>query len=230
MRASELLTRRHILELSRVAGLTLASAGLLTSLPARAAADFAVPMDQLMAEGALPDIVEGSKDAPVTIVEYASMTCPHCAHFHAEVFPTLKARYIDTGKVRFILREFPLDALAAAAFMIARCGGAEKRDAIVGLLYAQQKTWAVPDDPAKAMLGVLKQAGFTQESFDACLKDSKLYDAVLKVRATASEKYKVESTPTFFINGKKEPGAIPLEQLDQVLEPFLKAAPEKSAN
>ena len=158
------------------------------------------------------------------------MTCPHCAHFHAEVFPTLKARYIDTGKVRFILREFPLDALAAAAFMIARCGGAEKRDAIVGLLYAQQKTWAVPDDPAKAMLGVLKQAGFTQESFDACLKDSKLYDAVLKVRATASEKYKVESTPTFFINGKKEPGAIPLEQLDQVLEPFLKAAPEKSAN
>jgi protein-disulfide isomerase len=184
-------------------------------------------MADLMAEGPLPDIAIGSKDAPVTIVEYASMTCPHCAHFHAEVFPTLKSRYVDTGKVRFILREFPLDPLAAAGFMLARCAGPDKRDAIVELLYAQQKTWAVPKDPAKALLEVLKQAGFTQESFDSCLKDTKLYESVLKTREIASEKFKVESTPTFFINGKKEPGAIPLDKLDQTLEPFLKGSTQK---
>lgn len=180
--------------------------------------------EELMTPGPLPDIEIGAKDAPVVIIEYASMTCPHCARFHTDVFPTLKSRYIDTGKVRFMLREFPLDPLAAAGFMVARCAGPEKRDAVVELLYRQQKTWAVPDDPAKALLNVLKQAGFTQESFDACLKDAKLYDAVLKTREIASEKLKVESTPTFFINGKKEPGAIALEQLDKLLEPLLNGA------
>ena len=188
------------------------------------AADFIVPPAELMAEGPLPDIAIGNKDASVTIVEYASMTCPHCAHFHTDVFPALKSRYVDTGKVRFMLREFPLDPLAAAGFMVARCAGADKRDAVVELLYAQQRSWAVPEDPAKALLGVLKQAGFTQESFDACLKDTKLYDAVLKTREIASEKFKVESTPTFFINGKKLPGAIGLDELDKVLAPFLEGA------
>ena len=95
-----------------------------------------------MAGEALPDIALGSSDAPVTIIEYASMTCPHCAAFYANTFPDLKSKYIDTGKVRFIFREFPLDPLAAAAFMLARCAGDDKRNAIVDLLFAQQKNWA----------------------------------------------------------------------------------------
>ena len=236
-------SRRQIIALARPPLLALGLAGFgfpLLPRPLRAEdapapagdAKAAAPADakaapDLMAPGPLPDIAMGATDAPVTIVEYASMTCPHCAHFHTDVFPTLKSRYIDTGKVRFMLREFPLDPLAAAGFMVARCAGPEKRDAIVDLLYRQQKTWAVASDPAKALLGVLKQAGFTQESFDACLKDSKLYDAVLKTREIASESFKVESTPTFFINGKKEPGAIPLDQLDKILEPFFNAPARK---
>ena len=228
MRAPLPMTRQHFLRAA--ASLALATAlvfpAMLRAEDAKtpeAPPAAAAPAD-LMAPGPLPDIEMGAKDAPITIVEYASMTCPHCARFHTDVFPTLKSRYIDTGKVRFMLREFPLDPLAAAGFMVARCAGAEKRDAVVDLLYRQQKTWAVPQDPAKALLGVLKQAGFTQESFDACLKDTKLYDAVLKTREIASEKFKVESTPTFFINGKKEPGAIPLDQLDKILEPLLNGA------
>ena len=214
--------RRQFLAAARAAALSLALAGTLALAGfAAQAADFIVPPAELMADGPLPDIAIGNKDASVTIVEYASMTCPHCAQFHAVTYPALKSRYVDTGKVRFILREFPLDPLAAAGFMLARCGGTDKRDAIVELLYAQQRSWAVPDDPAKALLGVLKQAGFTQESFDTCLKDTKLYDAVLKTREIATEKFKVESTPTFFINGKKLPGAIGLDELDKVLAPFL---------
>ena len=230
MRASEF--RLHMFETTRSLALTIGFAALLASPAALRAEDARAPAaeppaaaktlaEELMAPGPLPDIEIGAKDAPVVIVEYASMTCPHCAHFHTDVFPTLKSRYIDTGKVRFMLREFPLDPLAAAGFMVARCAGPEKRDAVVELLYRQQKTWAVPSDPAKALLNVLKQAGFTQESFDACLKDAKLYDAVLKTREIASEKLKVESTPTFFINGKKEPGSIPLDQLDKLLEPLI---------
>lgn len=227
MHAPLRFTRRQLLALARQTGFALGLAGLIGAPAALRAEDAKPAVPDLMAAGPLPDIEVGAKDAPVTIVEYASMTCPHCAHFHMDVYPTLKSRYVDTGKVRFILREFPLDPLAAAGFMVARCAGPEKRDAVVELLYRQQKTWAVPDDPAKALLNVLKQAGFTQESFDTCLKDTKLYDAVLKTREIASETFKVESTPTFFINGKKEPGAIPLDQLDKVLEPYLNGTERK---
>ena len=241
MRAPLPFDRRRFFRLARQLTLASGLAALAFAAPAALRAEDAKPpadaptaapdakaaAPDLMAAGPLPDIAVGAKDAPVTIVEYASMTCPHCAKFHTDVYPTLKSRYIDTGKVRFMLREFPLDPLAAAGFMVARCAGPEKRDAVVELLYRQQKTWAVPSDPAKALLTVLKQAGFTQESFDACLKDTKLYDAVLKTREIASETFKVESTPTFFINGKKEPGAIPLDQLDKVLEPYLNGTVRK---
>ena len=116
-----------------------------------------VTIDELMAPNALPDIVEGKADAPVTIVEYASMTCGHCAAFHHDVYPILKKDYIDTGKVKFILREFPLDPIATAAFMLARSLG-DKRDAAVDLLFAQQKNWAFTDTPLDG-LGQCRQTG-----------------------------------------------------------------------
>ncbi|ACK50552.1 DSBA oxidoreductase [Methylocella silvestris BL2] len=181
-----------------------------------------VPPDQLMAPGALPDLPLGSADAPITIVEYASMTCSHCAAFHTTTFPVLKSKYIDTGKVRFILREFPLDPLATAGFMLARCAGDDKRNAIVDLLFAQQKNWAFTEKPVEALSSLLKQAGIGQEGFEACLKNQELYNNVNKVRDNASAKFNVTATPTFFINGKKESGEISPETLDKLLEPLLK--------
>ncbi len=181
-----------------------------------------VPVDQLMAENALPDIAMGKADAPVTIIEYASMTCSHCAAFNAETFPELKSKYIDTGKVRYILREFPLDPLATAGFMLARCAGPEKRNAMVDLLFAQQKNWAFTQKPIEALANLVKQTGMSQETFESCLKDQALYDKVNDVRNRASEKFGINATPTFFINGRKQNGELSPEQLDKILEPMLK--------
>jgi protein-disulfide isomerase len=177
---------------------------------------------ELMAAEGLPDVPLGESDAPVTIVEYASMTCTHCAAFHATTFPELKKKYIDTGKVQFILREFPLDPVAAAGFMLARCAGDDKRNAIVDLLFAQQKNWAFSEKPVEALASLLKQTGMSQTSFDACLKDQGLYDKIAKVHDRAADKFGVTATPTFFINGKKQKGEINPDALDKLLDPFLK--------
>ncbi len=181
-----------------------------------------VPVDELMAGEALPDLALGSNGAPVTIVEYASMTCSHCAAFYGGTFPELKKKYIDTGKVKFILREFPLDPLGAAGFMVARCAGDDKRNAIVDLLFAQQKGWAFTDKPVEALAGLLRQTGMSQKTFDACLKDQSLYDKIAKVHDRAAEKFGVSATPTFFINGKKQKGEITPDALDNLLAPLLK--------
>jgi protein-disulfide isomerase len=177
---------------------------------------------ELMQPGPLGEVSIGSDKAPVTIIEYASMTCPHCAHFATETFPTLKEKYIDTGKVRFIFREFPFDPVAAGAFMLARCAGNDKFLAIVDLLFHTQRTWAV-EKPLGPLLQTVKQAGFTEDSFKACLKNQKILDGVEWVRNRAAEKFKVDSTPTFFINGQIQKGDMSLADLEKVMEPFLKS-------
>jgi protein-disulfide isomerase len=183
-----------------------------------------VPVEELMKPGPLPELVMGKADAPVTVVEYASMTCSHCAHFHNTVLPKFKEKYIDTGKVRLILREFPLDDLAAAAFMLARCAGGDKTFPLIGALFEKQDSWAfVRGNPVPELFKIAKQAGFTQDSFDKCLTDQKLLDEVTTVRKTASEKFGVNATPTFFINGKRMRGAPTLEEFDKMLEPILKS-------
>ncbi len=222
MISSSLKTRRAFLE---TAGLAAGALALpIAALPsaALAQANGSVPVADLMAEGALPDMWEGSKDAPITIIEYASMTCSHCAHFHEATYPTLKSKYIDTGKVRFTLREFPFDPVAVAGFMVARCAG-EKREAMIGLLFSQQKNWAFSDKPLQGLTALVKQTGMSQEKFDACLQDKALYTKVNEVFEKASKVFKVDSTPTFFINGKKVSGALSPEELDKQLEPLLKS-------
>jgi len=179
-------------------------------------------VEELMRPGPLPDLVLGKADAPVTIVEYASMTCPHCANFHKTTYPALKSKYIDTGKVRFIFREFPLDDLAVAASMLARCAGAEKSMALIDVLFASQDKWAVRD-PVPALLQIAKQAGFTQASFDECLKDQKLYNDILAMRERGSKEFKVESTPTLFVNGKLQKGGATIEELDELIQPLRKS-------
>jgi protein-disulfide isomerase len=177
---------------------------------------------ELMAKGALDDIPMGSETAPVTIVEYASMTCPHCAAFEAMVFPKLKEKYIDTGKVRFILREFPLDGLAAAAFMLARCAGPDKYYPMVETLFAQQAKWAVRN-PIEPLMAIAKQAGFTQQTFEACINDKDQLTKMQQVRDRAAQSFKVKATPTFFINGELHEGGLSMEELDKLIEPYLKA-------
>jgi len=173
----------------------------------------------LMEEGPLPDIVVGNANAPNTIVEYASMTCSHCAHFHTDVFPEVKQKYIDTGKANYVLREFPLDGLAAAAFMLARCAGADRYYPMVGGLFETQKTWAVPGDEGKQkLLLIAKQAGFSQEQFDKCLDDKELFEKIVAVRQRASDKFGVDSTPTFFVNGKRLDGGYEIENFEAAIE------------
>ena len=177
----------------------------------------------LMAPGPLPDIIVGKDDAPITIVEYASMTCPHCADFQTTVFPELKTKYIDAGKVRYMLREFPLDNLAAAAFMLARCSGNDRYYPMVDALFETLETWAAPGGDAKEkLLQIARQAGISKEQFDQCLADKDLFGKIVKTREIAHETFQVDSTPTFFINGKRMKG-------DHKLEDFQIAFGEKPA-
>jgi len=172
----------------------------------------------------LPEMAMGDEKAPVTIIEYASMTCPHCAHFQETTFPEIKKRYIDTGKVRWIFREFPLDNLAAAAFMLARCAGKddnEKYFALVDTLFRQQRQWAV-EKPIPPLLAIAKQAGLTEQSFNACLANQQVLDGIESIRKRAVDKFKVQSTPTFFINGTQYPGALSAEEMTKLIDPYLK--------
>jgi len=191
----------------------LAAAGFLGAGGAQAQAS-------LTNASPLGDVWLGSPDAKVTIIEYASLTCSHCASFHKETWPALKAKYIDTGKVRFTLREFPLDPLATAGFMLARCAGNDKYTAVTDLLFAQQRNWAFTEKPVDALSALVKQAGFTQESFEACLKRQDIYDAVTQVK-DGGAKAGVDSTPSFFINGQKRSGALSIGEFDKILEPLV---------
>jgi protein-disulfide isomerase len=209
--------RRQFLAAAALAGLALAAPAVAQEQQSRDV----IPLPELLASPPAKDLWMGAADAPVTIVEYASLTCSHCAHFHAETWPVLKSKYIDTGKVRFVLRDFPLDPLAAAGALLARCAGDDKRAAVVDLLFSNQPKWLV-QKPLEPLAELMKQAGFSQESFDACLKNQELYDAVIKTREAAGTNYGVNSTPTFFINGKLQRGALTVGELDKVLEPLLK--------
>jgi protein-disulfide isomerase len=218
------ITRREFCQ--STATLTLATA----LLGASALSPFAGPalaqnvsVAEMMKPDAQPDMAMGDAKAPVTIVEYASMTCPHCARFQEDTFPQIKKRYIDTGKVRYILRDFPLDSLAGAVFVFAHCAGngdANKYYAMVETLFSKQHTWAV-EQPITPLMAIAKQAGFTQESFDACLKNQKAWDAMESVRQRGMKEFKVESTPTFFVNGTRVVGAVSIEEFAKVIDPYL---------
>jgi protein-disulfide isomerase len=216
------LTRRKLLTATALFtfGAAGIASGVLPPFTAEALADEPTP-EELAQPGPAGDVVLGSDKAPVTVIEYASMTCPHCAHFSQETFPELQKRYIDTGKVKFIFREFPLDALAAAGFMLARCAGNDKFMPIVETLFAKQADWVVqqPIEPLKA---IAKQFGFTEESFNQCLANQKVLDDIQAVRDRASQKLGVNSTPTFFINGKRLQGDVSIDAMAKEIDPYLK--------
>jgi len=167
----------------------------------------------LMRGGPLSEAALGEERAPHTVIEYASLTCPHCANFFKETFPALKAGYIDTGKVRFILREFPLDTLALGAAALARATAQESYFPFVQALSAEQHQWMV-DRPLEPLFAIARDFGFTRDSFRAALTDQRVIAGIDWVRLRAAEKFKVSVTPTFFIDGNMRTGAVSLEQLE----------------
>jgi protein-disulfide isomerase len=158
----------------------------------------------------------GDADAPVTMIEYASATCPHCARYHADTFATIKEEYVDTGRVRYVFREFPFDDLALAAFMLARCAPEERFFSVIDVIFEQQQTWT--QNPREELLKIARMAGFTAETFEQCLQNEDIARGILDIRNTAGEQYGVNSTPTFFINGEVLQGNQPIERFREAIE------------
>jgi len=223
------LTKRQLL-----GGVAAATATLAVFSTAHAAAEMPKPdgdvdMAAVLKPGELPEMALGKEDAPVTIVEYMSMTCPHCAHFHTTTFDEIKKKYVDTGKARFIIREFPFDPRAAAAFMLARCNAAKPEELstaeqyfpMVSMLFKQQQTWAAADDGRAALLQMSKLAGFTEDSFTKCLTNQKLLDQVNATRERGSKEFGVNATPTFLINGKRYSGDMSVDTMSALIDSLL---------
>jgi len=203
-------------------GLLVVSAALSLPLTGRAVAQSAIAA-QLAKPVSLPDIAIGSAKARVTIIEYASMSCPHCAAFDENVFPMLRSRYIDTGKVRFVFREFPLDITAAASSMLARCIGnddPEKYLAVVATLFKQLDRLMAQTKDTLTLVGKLN--GMSEQELESCEKDQTLLDKLAADQRYALQTLKVVSTPTFFVNGQKLQGAMSFEELEAIIKPMLK--------
>ena len=207
------------LSLTGLAALSSASPlRLISDALAQSATDVAKPQS-------LPDMALGPADAKVTIVEYASMTCPHCAAFNDQVFPKIKSEFIDTGKVRYVFREFPLDIKAAAGSMLSRCianGDPNKYFAVTDLLFKSQNDW-VMKNTTESLTRIGKQAGLTQQQVEECLKDQALLDKIAADQKYASEVLKVDSTPTFFVNGERVKGETSIEEFEKKINPLLKS-------
>lgn len=211
------LTKRQMLLMTGATGIVAAGTFIgLNPLTAPTPA-LAEDLSDLMEPGPLPEKIVGDLEAPVTIIEYASMTCPHCRTFHKEIFPEIKKKYIDTGMAKLYFREFPFDPASAAAFMLARCAGDDKYFSMVDVLFEKQSTWRT-GKVVEELFKISKLAGFTQESFNACLKNQELLDNVLAIQKKAAEDYGVNATPTFFINGTRYTGSMSVEEMGKAIE------------
>jgi protein-disulfide isomerase len=217
-----IITRRAFTAALSLTGLAaiagLSPFRLIADAMAQAASDIAKPVS-------LPDMALGPANATVTITEYASMTCPHCAAFDQTVFPKIKSEYIDTGKVRYVFREFPLDIKAGAGSMLARCIAKDdpgKYFAVIDLLFKQQSEW-VMKNTTETLILIGKQAGLSQKTTEACLADQALLDKLTADQKYAADVLKVNSTPTFFINGEKIQGEASFEEFAKRIDPLLKS-------
>lgn len=174
-----------------------------------------------LAKVAIPDKVLGPADAKVTVIEYASPTCPHCAAFSNDVYPAFKTEYIDSGKVKFILRPFIRNLQDAVVFLLAYSAGDEKYHQVIEAFFKTQGTWGTAETPRTALLEQAKQLGFTEESFDAALANQELFEAMKTMQEQATNEFKLEGTPTFYINGKQLTGDKSLEELKAEIDPLL---------
>jgi len=217
--------------IQRIFGAMLfAMASLPVLQPGSAAAQTAAPAANSAADPRLQDMVLGKPDAPVTIIEYASLTCPHCANFHATILPTLKTDYIDTGKVRLIFRDFPLDQLAFAGAALARCSGPERYFSFLEVLFAQQRQWATAPDPRAALVQIGRLGGMSAEQVEACFADQAVGDYILNARLEGNQKFNVSSTPTLIVNDKVLPGVPAMEEFRQLLDSLSKSGAASSSS
>ncbi|SEP84042.1 Protein-disulfide isomerase [Devosia sp. YR412] len=213
-------TRRDTLILAAAAS-ALSLCGVAT---ASAAEGDMIDVAKLMAPaGGVADHVLGSEDAPVTLIEYASPTCPHCAAFSVNVLPTVIEQYVDTGKVKLIIRPFVRNVLDAAVFMLAEAAGPTNYHNVLDTYFKTQNTWAASQTPRDAILEIAKQLGFTQETFDAALTNQALFTGMEAVREQALGEFGLAGTPTFYVNGKTLSGDKTLEQLAAEIDPLVPA-------
>lgn len=176
------------------------------------AADPTYPME-LSAD----DRILGKADAPVTIIEYASLTCDHCARFHRDTLPQVKANWIESGKARLVYRDFPLDRLALRAAMLVHCAGPERYFTFLDVIFQQHDQWAHAKEPEAALTRLVRLGGISEQQAGACMNDKALETKVITSRMDAERRYEVRSTPTFIINGRKVAGAMPYAEFEKVL-------------
>ncbi|HUV31926.1 MAG TPA: DsbA family protein, partial [Devosiaceae bacterium] len=177
-------------------------------------------INALMAPEGLVDRPLGPADAAVTVIEYASPTCPHCATFHVDTYPALKEQYVDTGKIQFILRPFIRNVPDAAVFMLAECSDESYHD-LIAAYFERQDEWASSNAMRDAIYAIAQDFGFTEETFAACLDDQDLYATIEAERTQAIEQFDLEATPTFYINGKQVSGALPIDAMAAEIDPLL---------
>ena len=197
--------------------------GVMTSGPADAQS--LPPVEKMTAERSL-----GNQNAKVTVIEYASLTCPHCAAFHTGPWPAIKKEYIDTGKIKFIFRDFPLDRVALAASMIARCAPAERYFGIISLMFETQDAWRGAANPQAALESIGRLAGMTAETLQTCIQNRAVFDAVMKQRNEGDQKFKIVSTPTILVNDQKIDGSVDIEKVREVVDQALTGARQKAAS
>ena len=197
--------------------LLILAAAALPPRPVPAAGPAVNPDAQLLLTVAKNDRILGDPNAPITIIEYASMTCPHCAHFAGDVLPALKKKWIDTGKVRLVLRDFPLDGEAVHASMLARCAPPDRFYAFVDTFFADQDKWVTASDYQAALSRLAMLGGMSKAEIDKCLADTALENQILNSRLVASKQLEVNATPTFFVNGTKFTGEPTVEAFDKLL-------------
>ena len=179
------------------------------------------------------DMILGAKEAPVTVIEYASVTCPHCAAFHETIYPEIKEKYVDTGKIKFVFREFPTppQGLSYVGSVLARCaaekGGSDAFFLVIGTLFKTQKTWIYGEDPKLELEKIATQAGMDNAAFDACMQRQDLVDLINKNVTDGADTYGINSTPTFVIEGEKVMGVRSTEDLEAKLDEAIAAKAEK---
>jgi len=185
------------------------------------------PPDAISIGGPMGDYALGSPNAPVTVYEYTSMTCYHCAAFHLQSFSEIMEKYVETGKVRWVIRAFPFDPAATAAVMLARCSGENRYYKFLDVLFEQQPQWAFSGNPGENLEAIAKHGGFSAEAYNTCIQNEEVFEHVSDVQTRAQEIHGVRSTPTFFVNGEKVEGALPFDDFEEIL---LRHLPERVFN
>jgi protein-disulfide isomerase len=194
------------------------SAAILSIHPSQALAGIAT------LEDATKEMTVGKADAPVTMIEYASLGCPHCANFHRDVYPQVKKNYIDTGKVKMIYRDFPLGRPALAATMIARCSGSQRYFGMIQIFFQSQQQWSSAENPLDALKKTARFGGMSSQDVDACLSNQGILDHVQELARKGQEEHKIQATPSFIVNGELISGGLPYDDFKAVLDKALEKA------